>query len=130
MILNPDCIRDILLNVERCAFGEHLQLDELADRIPSYTKEELWYTCIKLNEGGYLDLATAPVMGAPIPVIIEVKDLTYLGHEFLNSIREKNNWGKVKSLAKQAGNFSLKALGNIAQEVTKDIILASLQQHL
>ena len=56
--------------------------------------------------------------------------MTYFGHEFLDSIREENNWGKVKTVAQKAGAFSLTALGEIAKEVTKTAITAALQSSL
>lgn len=130
MVLDPDCVRDVLLCVESCGFGERLNLTRLHERLPDYTEEDLWYTCIKLEEGGYLDLITVQYLRMPMPSIKQINDLTYSGHEFLNTIREGNNWDKVKDVAKKAGVFSLKTLGEIAQEVAKAAVNSALRSLL
>jgi len=127
VILNPDCVRKVLLTVEAFEFGERMALEQLAGKLTSYTKEELWYTCIKLKEAGYLDVTVANELRAPMPVIVKIKDLTFQGHEFLNSIRDNTNWGKIKNIAKEAGTFSLKFLAEIAQSVGQTAILSALQ---
>ena len=130
MVLNPDCVRDVLLCVEHCGFGERMNLAKLQERLPDYTEEDLWYTCIKLEEGGYLDLMTAQYLRMPIPSIKQINDLTYSGHEFLNIIREQGTWDKVKCVAKKVGSFSLKTLSEIAQEVSKAAVTSALQSLL
>lgn len=130
MVLSPDCVRDVLLSVESCGFGERLTLEGLERKLPQYSEEDLWYTCLKLEEGGYLELVKVSGLRMPMPGIKEIKSLTYLGHEFLDSIREDSNWGKVKLVAKKAGTFSLSSLGEIAKEVAKAAILSALQSSL
>lgn len=101
----------------------------LEKNLPHYNKNQLWYTCIKLQEGGFLDLMTVPMMRMVLPGIKQINGLTYQGHEFLNSIRENKTWSKTKDVAKQAGIFSLKMLGEIAQNVASAAITAALQSH-
>ncbi len=130
MVLSPDCVRDVLLAVESSSFGERLTLDALEEKLPQYSEEDLWYTCLKLEEGGYLDLITITGLRMPMPGIKEIKSLTYCGHEFLDTVREESNWGKVKTVAKKAGTFSLTSLGEIAKEVAKAAIISALQSSL
>ncbi len=104
-----------------------MNLAKLQEKLQDYTEEDLWYTCIKLEEGGYLDLMTAQYLRMPLPSIKQINDLTYSGHEFLNTIREQGTWDKVKGVAQKAGVFSLKTLGEIAQEVAKTAVTAALQ---
>ena len=127
MVLNPDCVRDVLLTVEGCSFNQHLTLQALCDQLPAYSEEDIHYTCIKLEEGGYLKLITFSGLRMTIPGIKQINDLTFQGHEFLNSIRETSNWTKVKDTAKKVGTFSLHSLGMIAQEVSKAAIVSALQ---
>ena len=129
MMLNPDCVRTILLEVEKTKIGDRLKLHNLCEQLPEYEKDDLWYTCLKLQEAGFLHVITTTTLGSPMPVIIEIKDISYQGHEFLNSIRADANWGKVKDVAKKAGVFSLKMLGEIAQGVATAAITAALQSH-
>ena len=47
MELNLDCVRDILLTVEKNPFGKRMNLSSLNAELPKYSQEQLWYTCIK-----------------------------------------------------------------------------------
>lgn len=129
MKLDHDCVRDILLAVEDCGFDERINLNTLEQKLPTYPEEQLWYTCLKLEEGGYLELITVPMIRMPMPGIKQIKGLTYQGHEFLDSIREKKNWEKTKHVAQKAGVFSLKALSEIAKNVASAAVIAALQPH-
>lgn len=130
MVLIPDCVRDVLLAVEACNFGERLTLKSLEEKLPAYTYEELWYTCLKLEEGGYLELMTFSQLGSPLPAIKQIKDMTFFGHEFLNAIRLETTWDKTKEVARKAGTFSLESLGEIAKGLASAAISAALQSHL
>lgn len=130
MVLIPDCVRDILLVVESCDFGERLTLTSLEEKLPAYTYEELWYTCLKLEEGGYLELMTFPQLNSPLPAIKQIKDMTFFGHEFLNAIRLETTWDKTKEVAKRAGTFSLESLGEIAKGIAASAISTALQSLL
>lgn len=130
MVLNPDCIRDVLIAIESLDFGEYLTLDALCARLPTYTKEEIHYTCLKLDEGGFLDVMTVTMTQRTMPGIKQINGLTFGGHEFLDSVRETSNWAKVKDVAKKAGTFSLQSLAAIAQEVAKAAIQSALKLKL
>lgn len=130
MRLNPDCVRDVMLAVEACDFGERMTLSALCEKLPEYNENELRYTCLKLDEGGLLDVLSIPIIRQTMPGIKSINDLTYEGHEFLETIRENKNWGKIKSVAKSAGTFSLKAISQIGQSVISAAITAALQSHL
>lgn len=129
MKLDHDCIRDVLLAVESCEFGERINLNTLGEKLPEYQEEQLWYTCLKLGEGGYLEIKTVIMRMAPMPGIKQISGLTFQGHEFLDSIRENKNWDKAKKIAQKAGVFSVKALGEIAQNVAAAAVIAALQSH-
>lgn len=122
MRLNPDCVRDILLTVENNDFGVHMSLDKLCEKLPNYSREEIHYCCLKLDEGGFLEVISLPMMRQTMPDIKTIKDLTFEGHEFLADIRSDNAWNKTKSIAKQVGSFSVHALRDIAAHVIKEII--------
>lgn len=130
MILKPDCIRDILLAVESCPFSEHLNLNKLESLLPDHSYEDLWYTCLKLEEGGYLSLmTTTPPMRSYRPGIKCIIDLTYQGHEFLNSVRDPKRWQKLKGVADGLKDYSLSALQAIAEGMTSAGISAVLQSN-
>ena len=132
MVLNPDCVRDVLLCIESCNFGECLTLDSLSKKLPTYTHNELWYTCLKLEEGGYIDMLTFSQIGSGphYPNIKQINGLTFWGHEFLNSIRADTVWDKTKEIAKKAGIFSLESIGEIAKKVASTVAISALQHFL
>lgn len=130
MELNLDCVRDILLTVEKNPFGKRMNLSSLNAELPKYSQEQLWYTCIKLEEGGYLQLRMFSQLKQPLPAIKSIQDLTFSGHEFLNSIRSETTWHKTKEVAKKAGNYSLTAISEIAKSVTVSVIAGLLQSRL
>lgn len=44
-------------------------------------------------------------------------DITYFGHEFIEQIKDDNNWKKVKDVAKKVGSSSIDILLQIATGV-------------
>ncbi|MBW9169767.1 DUF2513 domain-containing protein [Clostridium estertheticum] len=122
MNLNPDCIRDILLTVEANDFGIHTTLEKLCDNLPDYENNEIHYTCLKLSEGGYLELTTVLMSNSLMLDIKSIDDLSFNGHEFLATIRSETNWSKTKSVANEVGSFSLDILSKIAISVVSSMI--------
>ena len=57
MQLTPDCIRDVLLELETFHMGAY-KADEFQNSISSHDREQVLYTLIKLFEGGYITLNT------------------------------------------------------------------------
>ena len=54
--------------------------------------------------------------------IIKIKNITYSGHQFLDDIRNDNNWGKVKEIASSVGSISVNAISQIATSVISTAI--------
>lgn len=127
MVLDSDCVRDVLMTVERCEFGETLTLEALCQQVNRHSKEEVWYTCLKLEEGGFLRLTLVPQMRQVLPGIKSIDDLTYQGHEFIAKIRDAQQWIAVKKGIKAVRNYSLSAISSIAEGVTAAAISAYLK---
>lgn len=122
MKLNLNCVRDIMLTVENTDFGIHLTVDKLCSQIPSYSHDEIYYACLKLDEGGYLDITTLPIMNQNYLGIRSINDLTFEGHQFLENIKEPSNWEKIFNGCKKAGTFSLPIVKQIATQVIQNNI--------
>lgn len=127
MQLNPECVRDVLFAIESADIHQRITLDWLAGKI-NYDNDELWYTCIKLSEAGFLEVNTTRQIRSPLPVISIIRGLTYQGHEFLNEIRDDTSWGKIKEIGKKVSIFSIKQLADIAKTVACEVITSALQQ--
>lgn len=57
--------------------------------------------------------------GLPIPFLM---NLTWEGHEFLNSIREEKVYNKVTAILKPMGGFTMEVLKEVASAVTKQFL--------
>ncbi|WP_278244054.1 DUF2513 domain-containing protein [Catenibacterium mitsuokai] len=129
MELNKDCVRDVLLSCEELlkidedGYMNSLSHEELGQVLPNYKTEDIIYTVVKLKEAGFLDVKVTRASGN-ILVDVRINDITFTGHEFLNDIRDDNNWKKVKEIAKSVGAFSINMIAQIAVGVIQTNISA------
>lgn len=119
MKLCSNCVRDVLLVLEDKPFGIRYPFPALCEQLPSYSEEELYYTCLKLLEGNYIKISDAGFTKQNLIRISTIDDLTFTGHQFLENIRDQSVWSKTLDVAKSVGSFSLKALYDIAAEIIK-----------
>lgn len=129
MILNYDCLRDVLLVLEKnltfdddLAFVD-LNLDKLFtfDSLSKYTKEDIYYCVYNLLEIGFVD-GTLKLADGGMPYHCDISNITYEGHEFLQSIKSDTVWENIKSKLKPIAGLSIPLI----TEVAKTLILSSL----
>ena len=125
-----DCVREVLLAVENLKMNESLNINRLSEKIPSFSTEDIEYTCLKLEEAGYINATFVSMAGAYLPGLKGVYDITYNGHEFLNAIREPTRWEQVKTSAAKIGSFSLETAAEIARNLITAAIPSVLQSVL
>ncbi|WP_125607953.1 DUF2513 domain-containing protein [Lapidilactobacillus bayanensis] len=116
MKLDPDCIRDVLLTVEKHAtFSQEVKPQAFADDglLEKYDMETLLYHIRETSNSGLISGLTFYMSRSFV-----IKDLTPEGHEFLANIRSEENWKKTKSIAAKTGSFSLEVLKATASGVT------------
>lgn len=119
MKLNYDCVRSVLLTVEKSkTIDEELNLNPLAvetifEQLPKYEDSEILYTIEKLKEAGYINAALHFAAGHFIDGT--VSSITYRGHEYLDNIREPEVWRKVKAMLKNAGATTLPLISQAAK---------------
>lgn len=137
MKLDPECVRDILLflesvpnyivNSEGAVENSGIWFAQICDQLSQYSKEDIYYTLSKLEDGGYINM-TSQWAGNGLYMCC-VNYITFQGHEFLDAIRPDTVWEKTISTAEKIGNLGLKMLGKIAEGVTtaciKEIILGN-----
>ena len=119
MKLNYDCVRDVLLAVEKAeTIDENLSLTplkvvKLFDELPEYKDNEILYTVEKLKEADYINAAISFAAGHYIDGFIS--SITYSGHEYLDNIRDPKVWRKVKNVLDKAGAITLPLISQAAQ---------------
>lgn len=131
MKLNIDCVRDTLLAIEESMvsnderYVDSIMYSQLANHklIKKYKKEEVVYTCIKMNEAGFiqLDYQFSNGMNKYLQWL-EIRSITFQGHEFLNSVRNDSVWDTVKEHVHKIKITSVSAVGSLAMEVAKTIV--------
>ena len=136
MKLNSDCIRDVLLALEKSLTyrtdeegrleKSTVSLHELDCILIRYTKEEIFYTLSNLEQAGYIQM-TVNWAGNSIYRCF-VSCITFQGHEFLEKIRSDQSWNKVKAGAAAIRNYSLDAISAIANGVTSAAITAYFEK--
>lgn len=122
MELNKDCVRDILLKCEELlqmnddGTMNTLQSGDLKEVLPDYDLSVIKYSVLKMDEA---DLINARIISFDDSIVGEflIFDITYFGHEFIEQIKDDNNWKKVKDVAKKVGSSSIDILLQIATGV-------------
>ena len=126
MKLNVDCIRDILLTVEASPFNAFFTCKILEKELPSYTEYEIWYNVLKLHEAKFITAKTKESKFSHLPEVELITDITYKGHEFLNTVREVSIWNHVKNICHTIGSSSVHTMF----EIGKTIISECIKKHI
>lgn len=130
MKINPDCIRDILLYLENHLTYVHDQNDgiehnyigirTLADKIHEkhkHSKEDVYYSVEKLLEARYISAMSMNLGSRNSILVCDIADITYEGHNFLNTIRPEKIWKATLKKAKQIGGMSIKTLSLVSSSI-------------
>lgn len=125
MKLNLDCMRDILLVIEQCGYQEMPSFQKVVNSLPGYSIDDISYSCEKLYEAEFIDAIQKNHIRGQCP-IIKIRNITYSGHQFLDDIRNDNNWGKIKEIASSIGSTSVNAISQIAASVISAAIHSNL----
>ncbi len=125
MKLNPECIRDLLLEVEEHVthfdmYRYDVETLPSNNRLAKYSANEVFYHAKQCSMSGLL-LNVSFVTGE---TVCYIQDLSPAGHEFLANIRSDSVWNKTKERAKEIGAFSLRSLTDIASNVIATLISA------
>lgn len=123
MRLNPDCIRDILLQLEEfdnfsIRFNDENSLNELV-YLEKYSLKEVLY---HINQCKYMNF----ISYEENIKFITINDLFPEGHTFLADIRHDTVWNNTKSIAKSLGVSSLRALKDVSVSVISEIIKSKI----
>lgn len=127
MRIDNDCIRDILFVIEKnstienpCSFhnasARYVELSVYDDQKIQYHLRNLLMA----------NMIFIPDEYSKYPMYDFWVDLTPSGHEFLENVREDNNWNKIKSVSSSIGFASLK----IITAISEGVATAAINKHL
>lgn len=100
--LNYDCVRDVLLTIENIAeLDDNLLFKpicfyDITSNLSQYEEKEIYYTILKLSEAEYIKTEWADKKQENFSFFF-VFDITFKGHEYLNSIRSPKVWNSIKN---------------------------------
>ena len=110
-------IREILLVVEAAAEP----VDSRAVVVDGYTREEIDYNIYLLLEEDYLTGISAAIFGDRYHWM--GMQLTWAGHEFLDTARSDTVWAKATStIGQQVGSTSIEIMKAVLVSVTKGMM--------
>lgn len=132
MRLNPDCVRDTLIYLEENLTIDYttktfttIKTSDLVEKImlqhTAYDAEDIWYAIYNLQQIEYIEGKFVNV-GNYKMMFSEIENITWDGHQFLNTIRPQSIWEATKSGAAKIGITSLYALSTIATQVSDAIV--------
>lgn len=120
MKLDQDVIRNLLLELESQEYNSSLnekQLREFSDK-KGVDWKQLIYTIQRLNEARYIE---SRVNYANNDVyLVNISNITYEGHQFLDNIRDKNVWEMTKKRLSSIASVSLPIINEVASAIIKD----------
>ena len=134
MKLDHNCVRDVLLFLESEPYvavndDDNLEftgvrLDAVCNAVTKYSKETIFYTLFELDDAEYISISNFYSDGAISSCCVNY--ITYVGHEFINTIRANSTWEKTLEVAGAVGNFGLQMLAKIAEGVATALIKQQL----
>ncbi len=128
MVLNKECIRDILIYIEKyCVyyddpkFGHRLHevtFHELCEssELSEYNSDDKYYTVQKLFEGHYIKGYVIPKDSYDKFNYAYIESLSLRGHDLLDNIKPEPVWDKTKGILSKVGDFSLGIMSQVAGE--------------
>lgn len=127
MKLNPDCIRDTLLYLEDNLEIENnhkftkIELRQLQEQLTQYTPEDIFYSVYNLHRIHFIEGKISDINDMKM-FFCTINNITWNGHQFLNTIRPKTVWEATKSGASKLGIMSMSALSTLAMKIAEAVI--------
>lgn len=128
MKINPDCIRDVLLYLEEeltiNIYDKNfnaITLSQVTENFrEQYSEEDIWYTIynlvqIRFLEGKFQDAGKHKMS------ICDIENISWNGHQFLNTVRPTSIWNATKQKAKQIGGMSVHGLSLISGAIIQGL---------
>lgn len=130
MRLNYDCVRDVLLTLEQLlqikydngsfAFS-NVDIERLYKSMPTdYSIKDTLYSVLNLKEAGYIKASLNYGDGKLTNCFIN--KITYSGNEFLDKVRPKTRWEKIKEAIKKIGTVTIPLISEISTSIVTSAI--------
>lgn len=125
MKLNVDCVRDVLLEFETLPIGNYSEYS-FPISIEKYGVENVFYTLLKLSEAEYINAEFIRTMDGRAHTV-NLYDMSFSGHQFLETIRDSNIWAKTKRIVGNVGSSGFGLISQVAASILSDLANAYLK---
>ena len=121
MKLDRDLVRELLLFFESKPDTAHRDYEQI--EVDGWSSNDIGYALAKMYEAGFITAEAVRSKSTPERVIKVIPfDLTYQGHEFLDSIRDPEIWRRTKDAGANVGGAGLGFMWEIAKGIGKQMI--------
>lgn len=124
MKLNHDCVRECLLYLEKnLEFASTIDPNQLVEYL-KYGEKDIFYSLQKLQETGYIEGGISYYYGSNQVYTQSnpIRDISWEGHEYLNTIRDNKVWHKTKKVTASLKSVPLSMVKTIATQVLIGLI--------
>lgn len=122
MKLDIDCVRDVLLEFEDYPVDCYA-IDDFPKTISKHGKDNVEYTFAKLKEAGYIN-ADIKLFPDGQYEHYGIYDITFAGHQFLETIRDSKVWDQTKKIASNVGSRTFEVITQIASTIITNLVAA------
>lgn len=119
MKLDMDLVRQLLFFFESKAGRGHILSSDI--KIEGRDDQDVFqYHLARMYEAGFLVCELTRSKSTPDRTITVIPfELTWSGHQFLETIRDDEVWRRVKAGAYHIGNFSFEVLKDVAKGIVR-----------
>ena len=127
MTINAECMRAILIKLQselkisfyddKCCFlaiSVQMLIDDMRNK---YEPEDIWYSIYNLTTCGFIEGININHMDRNSLDNLDITNITYRGHKFIESIKDENVWNKTKNIIGKVGNHTLDFIESVAHDV-------------
>ena len=111
MELKQDCIREVLLYLEKNSKLDNY-ISNVDIKLEGFSQDDITYTIEKLAEGNIINVVSKTFDNEYL-----IKDITFNGHQFLNTIRDDSVWKETKLRLSKVASVSLPVIQQVASTV-------------
>ena len=96
-------------------------MTQLKDALPQYEEDDIFYSVYNLHQIRFIEGRISDVNNMKM-FFCEINNITWNGHQFLNTIRPTSIWKSTKDGASKLGLMSIHALSTIAMKVAEAVV--------
>ncbi|WP_250537426.1 DUF2513 domain-containing protein [Caballeronia sp. AZ10_KS36] len=114
-----DLIRELMLKLEALPIPpigyRMIRPDDPEMRVEGYTVAQIAYHVSLIEQAKLINADGLDVLGMAIGPGTAFRNVSWAGHDFIESVRDPEVWAKTKAGALSAGGFTVQLLADLAK---------------